>query len=100
MLFEDIPTESELTSGSEVSMPWLPADNEENRLDSTMTFATSKSQNAQVQAHNLASFYLICDISRGMFGKSRLFKAFGKVKESEISIQFRSHALCALSHLL
>ena len=98
MLFEDIPTESELTSGSEVSMPWLPADNEENRLDSTMTFATSKSQNAQVQAYYLSSFYLICDISRGMFGNlSRLFKA---LKESEISIQFRSHALCALSHLL
>lgn len=27
VLFDDGPTESELTSGSEVSMPWLPGDN-------------------------------------------------------------------------
>ncbi|KAL5265464.1 hypothetical protein ACHWQZ_G006247 [Mnemiopsis leidyi] len=37
VLFEDIPTESELTSGSEVSMPWLPADNEENSQENFFT---------------------------------------------------------------
>ena len=33
MLFDDVRTESELTSGSEVSMPWLPGDNEDSRYD-------------------------------------------------------------------
>ena len=31
VLFDDDPTESELTSGSEVSMPWLPGDNGDSR---------------------------------------------------------------------
>lgn len=36
-LFDDVATESELTSGSEVSMPWLPGDNEDSSQDNYFT---------------------------------------------------------------
>lgn len=37
VLFDDVRTESELTSGSEVSMPWLPGDNEDSSQDNFFT---------------------------------------------------------------